>query len=60
MVLEVDDLWKIIGIVSAGNRKTVNTKNGTEDSCNLGLYSVFTDVSKFHDWINQVVLETFL
>jgi hypothetical protein len=60
MVLEVADVWKIIGIVSAGNRKTVNTNNATKDTCNLGLYSVFTDVSKFHDRINQIVLETFL
>jgi hypothetical protein len=60
MVLKVDGLRKIIGIVSSGNFKDVNINNGTKVSCDLGLYSVFTDVSKFHDWINQVVLETFL
>jgi secreted trypsin-like serine protease len=60
MVLKVDDEWKIIGIVSSGNLKTVNVSGEAKTTCNLGLYSVFTDVSKYHDWINQVVLETFL
>jgi secreted trypsin-like serine protease len=61
MVLKVNDLWKIIGIVSSGNLKIVNDIKGVaRKTCNLGLFSVFTDVSKYYDWINQVVLETIL
>jgi secreted trypsin-like serine protease len=58
MVLKVNDLWKIIGIVSAGNVEHVSVNGEVKATCNLGIYSVFTDVAKFHDWINQVVLET--
>jgi hypothetical protein len=58
MVLEVDSLWKLIGIVSAavGKFSIVNGKN--ESICNLDQYFTFTDVSKFNNWIEQVVIET--
>jgi secreted trypsin-like serine protease len=42
--------WTLVGIVSAGA-----TKNGT---CDLPNYVLYTDVSKYYEWIYQVVLET--
>jgi hypothetical protein len=58
MVLKVGGLSKIIGIVSAADSKiaTVNGKN--EKICDLDNYVIYTDVSKFYNWIRQVVFET--
>ncbi len=58
MVLEVDGLRKIIGIVSAAVAKPVIVENKRRSICDLDNYLVYTDVSKFYNWINQVVLET--
>jgi hypothetical protein len=58
MILKVDNLWKIIGIVSAAAAKTVEIDGQKEKIGDLNNYMVYTDVSKFHEWINQVVLET--
>jgi hypothetical protein len=58
MVLEVDGLSKIIGIVSASIGRRVTIRGRVEKTCNLDNYLVYTDVSKFHNWINQVIRET--
>ncbi len=58
MVLEVDGLRKIIGIVSAAVAKPVIVENKRRSICDLDNYLVYIDVSKFYNWINQVVLET--
>jgi hypothetical protein len=59
MALIVDGLWKIIGIISASLTMPVNLGSGSPiHICDLENYVVYTDVSKFHEWINQVVLET--
>ncbi len=59
MVLEVGDFQKIIGIVSAALARTVESiDTGTKLICDLNNYLIYTDVSKFYKWINQVVFET--
>jgi secreted trypsin-like serine protease len=52
MVLEVKGLWKIVGIVSSAPNN--------DGICDLNHYVIYTDVSKFNEWIDQVVLETVL
>jgi hypothetical protein len=58
MVLEVGSLTKIVGIVSAAVAKELNYDGEIKVVCDLDNYLVYTDVSKFYNWINQVVLET--
>jgi secreted trypsin-like serine protease len=58
MVLEVDGWTKIIGIVSAAVGKSAIVDDKKISICDLNNYLVFTDVSKFHNWIEQVILET--
>jgi hypothetical protein len=50
MVLEIDGLTKLIGIISVNGQNML--------VCDLDNHLVYTDVSKFYDWINQVILET--
>ncbi len=50
LVLERNETWALVGIVSAGA-----TRSGT---CDLPNYVLYTDVSKYYEWIYQVVLET--
>jgi secreted trypsin-like serine protease len=58
MVLEVDGLSKIIGLVSASAAKKTMVDGKLAKICDLDNYVVYTDVSKFHNWINQVVFDT--
>jgi secreted trypsin-like serine protease len=58
MVLNVDGLSKIIGIVSAAIGQYVSVDGHVQLICNLDNYLVYTDVSKFYNWINQVIRET--
>jgi hypothetical protein len=59
MVLKVDGTFKVIGIVSASLATRVRDHKGILQSiCDLDNYMVYTDVSKFHSWINQVIIET--
>jgi hypothetical protein len=59
MALTVDGLWKIIAIISASLTNLVIEGSGSHiHICDLENYVVYTDVSKFHEWISQVVLET--
>jgi hypothetical protein len=58
MVLKVKGLSKLIGIVSAAVPKSATIKGEHKLVCDLDNYIVYTDVLKFYDWINQVVLET--
>jgi hypothetical protein len=58
MVLKVNGSWRVIGIVSASTAQFAIIDNKANKICNLDNYLVYTDVSKFHNWINQVVLET--
>jgi hypothetical protein len=51
MVLKIDGLWKLAGMVS-----TCITK---PDHCDLNNYLVYTDVSKFNSWIEQVFIESY-
>jgi hypothetical protein len=60
MVLEVDGLRNIIGIVSASTAQYVSIDDGKPKLiCSLDNYVVYTDVAKFYNWVNQVVLETY-
>jgi hypothetical protein len=58
MVLRVNGLVKIIGIVSASIANPYDFDGKIKYICNLNNYLVYTDVSKFYNWINQVILET--
>jgi secreted trypsin-like serine protease len=58
MVLKVDNLWKMVGIVSAALAQPVIFKNRIVNICDLNYYLVFTDVSKYYDWVYQIVLST--
>jgi secreted trypsin-like serine protease len=59
MALKIDGTWKIIGIVSAAIAKPVIVgKTQLKFVCDLDNYMVYTDVSKFNEWIYQVILET--
>jgi secreted trypsin-like serine protease len=58
MVLKVGGLSRIIGIISASDGQYAIVDGKVKLICNLDNYVVYTDVSKFHSWINQVVLET--
>jgi hypothetical protein len=57
MALIVDGLWKIIGIISASLTNPVFGAP-VKNICDLDSYMVYTDILKFHEWINQVVIET--
>jgi secreted trypsin-like serine protease len=58
MVLEVAGTWKLVGIVSAAVAKEVVIRNKVSKICDLDSYLVYTDVSKFHGWINRVISVT--
>ncbi len=58
MVLEVNGLTKLVGIVSAAVAKAAIVYGENRKICDLNNYLVYTDVSKFHEWINQVIFET--
>jgi secreted trypsin-like serine protease len=58
MVLKVDDVWKLVGIVSAALPIPVSTNGRFRMICDLENYIVYTDVSKFYHWISQVIGET--
>jgi secreted trypsin-like serine protease len=58
MVLKIDGLQKLIGIISASAGQSAIINGENELICDLHNYLVYTDVSKFYHWINQVVLET--
>jgi hypothetical protein len=58
MVLEIDGSWKIVGIVSAAIAKPATVYGKVSKICDLNNYLVYTDVSKFSDWINNVIIET--
>ncbi len=58
MVLGVSGLSKMIGIVSAAAAKREKINDKIERVCDLDNYVVYTDVAKFYDWINQVILFT--
>jgi hypothetical protein len=58
MVLKVDDSWRIVGIISAAVGKFASVDEKIVQICDLDNYLVYTDVSKFREWIEQVVLET--
>ncbi len=59
MVLKDDKLWKLVGIVSAAVAKKAEIYGKNQTICDLNNYLVYTDVSKFSDWIDQVIQETF-
>jgi hypothetical protein len=59
MALKINGTWKIIGIVSAAIAKPVIVnQRELKIVCDLDNYMVYTDVSKFNEWIYQVILET--
>jgi secreted trypsin-like serine protease len=58
MVLEVDGTRRLVGIISAAVAKEVVIQGKNAKICDLDSYLVYTDVSKFHGWINQVIRET--
>jgi secreted trypsin-like serine protease len=59
VVLKFGGSWKLIGIISAALAKPVIFNHRElKFICDLDNYLVYTDVAKFSDWINQVILET--
>ncbi len=60
LVLEVDDKWKLIGIVSSAIAKKAEVYGAMTNICDLNNYLVYTDVSKYNDWIYEVIFETIL
>jgi secreted trypsin-like serine protease len=58
MVLRVENLWKIVGIISAALGQFADIDGELKLICNLGHYLVYTDVSRYNDWIDHVILET--
>jgi hypothetical protein len=48
-------VWTLVEIVSAGRTKYQST---SKETCNSGDYVLYTDVEKFYDWINRVIMET--
>jgi secreted trypsin-like serine protease len=52
LILEINSNWTLVGLVSAGLIK--------DEDCDLSDYVLYTDVSKFYDWIYQIMIETFL
>jgi Leucine-rich repeat (LRR) protein len=55
LAVVVDETWSLVGIVSVGR---VKNKRTPTETCNLSDYVLYTDVAKFHSWINQVMMET--
>ncbi len=58
MVLKVDKSWRIVGIISAAVGKFASVDEKIVQICDLNNHLVYTDVSNFREWIEQVVLET--
>jgi hypothetical protein len=60
MALTIDGVWRIFGIISASLSTPVCVGSGTplQNICDLSNYVVYTDILKFHEWINQMVLES--
>ncbi len=59
MVLTVDTLQNMIGIISAAEAQFAVVGDGPPKKiCNLENFVVYTDVSKFYNWIDRMVLET--
>jgi secreted trypsin-like serine protease len=59
MVSKIHRLSKLIGIVSAAVAKNVIIDNKIAKICDLDNYLIYTDVSKFNNWISKVIIETF-
>jgi secreted trypsin-like serine protease len=59
LFLKIENLWKLVGIVSAAVANKDVIHGATKPICDLNNYLVYTDVSKFSDWIDQVILDTF-
>jgi hypothetical protein len=55
LAVSVDETWTLVGIVSAVRLKNKKTPTKT---CDLSDYVLYTDVAKFHSWINRVIMET--
>jgi secreted trypsin-like serine protease len=51
LVLEINSNWTLVGLVSAGLIK--------HEVCDLTDYVLYTDVSKFYDWIYAMMIESF-
>jgi hypothetical protein len=49
----------MVGIVSAAVGQYAIIDEKARLICNLDNYLVYTDVSKFYNWINQVILESY-
>ncbi len=47
-----DEKWSLVGIDSVKNQVSPN------EMYNLSDYVLYTDVAKFHSWINRVIMET--
>jgi secreted trypsin-like serine protease len=52
---DVDETWTLVGIVSVGR---VKNKSMANETCNLPDYVLYTDVAKYYNWINRVIMET--
>jgi hypothetical protein len=55
LAVALEETWTLIGIVSAGRVENQFTPFETSDSSD---YVLYTDVAKFHSWINRVIMET--
>ncbi len=55
LAVAVDETWTLVGIVSVGK---VIKKSKPDETCDLSNYVLYTDVARFHNWINRVIMET--
>jgi secreted trypsin-like serine protease len=58
MILKVDNRLTLIGIVSAAVIEKTIIYGQRQSVCDLNNYVIYTDVSKYYDWVYQVVLKT--
>jgi hypothetical protein len=56
--VKVGGLYNLVGIVSAAIAKNATINGEVKQICDLKNYLVYTDVAKFHDWIDQVLVDT--
>lgn len=50
-VIKTGDRWVLRGIVSGG------FSDNSRVTCNVTLYSIYTDVAKFRNWIDRVMVK---
>jgi secreted trypsin-like serine protease len=58
MILQIDGLWKIVGIASNDVIGVVEYYDESLIRCELDDYLVYTDVAKYQEWIYLVMFNS--